>query len=296
MDNLSHGGRALFPLLGRHNFQFVKGDVVKRPDVKQAVDKVDAVIHLAAIVGDPACAANPTLAQEVNFDGSALLFEEACRAGVKTFVFASTCSNYGKMPEKNGYVDESSALKPVSHYARLKVDFERFLIESPEKGICCVALRFATAFGLSLRPRLDLTVNEFAYKIATGQKLEVYGENFWRPYCHVSDLARGCILTLQAGPETIDRAAMNVGSTDENYQKKTIVKLILRRKPEMAGNVSFVTRDEDPRDYRVRFEKIKRLIGFDARRSVPDGIGEFITASENGFFGDGNDPFYRNIF
>ncbi len=124
--------------------------------------------------------------------------------------------------------------------------------------------------------------------------LSVYGESFWRPYCHTQDLARACRLMLEADTAVVSGVAFNVGDTSENYQKKSLVELILNELPEARENVVFVTKDEDPRDYRVKFEKIRKTIGFEKTKSVPNGIREYIVAIRSGQIEDMNDPSYRN--
>lgn len=295
LDNLSFGGDSLLPYLVSPDFELMKGDICREDDVKRAVTGVAAVVHLAAIVGDPACKKYPELAAKVNKEGSELLCREAMSQKVKRFIFASTCSNYGKMPNHNGYVDESSLLRPVSLYAELKVGFEEYLLNLGKSNFVPVCLRFATAHGLSPRPRFDLTVNEFTRDLATGKKLEVYGEQFWRPYCHTSDLARACLTVLEADEKNVAYQAFNVGDTDENYQKKTLVEMIVSELPQAHNNVRYVHRDEDPRDYRVNFDKIKSAVGFSGTRKVVDGIREYIFAITTGIIKDPHDKKYTNL-
>ncbi len=122
--------------------------------------------------------------------------------------------------EGDGFVNEDSPLTPVSLYAELKVEFERYLLQSEiREDFVPTALRFSTVYGLSPRIRFDLTVNEFAREVALGRELEIFGEQFWRPYCHVDDLARACIFALEGAPEKLRQNVFGVGDTAENYQK-----------------------------------------------------------------------------
>src|SRR5690606_10593307 len=126
MDSLKFGGEALYDVAQHHNFGFIKGDIRNEADVDKVLNKkIDAIAHLAAIVGDPACKKFSDEANETNWAGSVNLFEKAEKAGVARFVFASTCSNYGKMADPDAYVNEESELRPVSLYAELKVKFEK---------------------------------------------------------------------------------------------------------------------------------------------------------------------------
>src|SRR5262249_54663378 len=155
----------------------------------QALAGADAVMHLAAIVGDPACARDPDTATAVNRDASLALVEEARAAGVGHFVFASTCSNYGRMATPGAAVDRSPPRRPLSLYAEDKVAVERFLLEG-HAGLPATCLRLATIYGLAPRMRFDLTVNEFTRDLFYDRDLEIFGEGYWRPYLHVADAAR----------------------------------------------------------------------------------------------------------
>lgn len=294
LDNLSFGGEPILDLLNRSDFEFVKGDVRDEAVVADAMKGIDFVAHLASIVGDPACAVNPDLTRSVNIDGSVNLYTQAEAADVKKFVFASTCSNYGKMKDPDSFVNEASELAPVSLYAETKVFVEKYLLGQPATNTCKpTCLRFSTVYGLSLRPRFDLTVNEFAKELALGRELVIFGEQFWRPYCHVVDLARSVIAVFEAEAEKVSFDVFNVGDTEENYQKKMIVDVILKRLPD--AKVKYVSKNEDPRDYRVSFEKIKSKIGFEITKKVPEGVDQIIKSVRDGFILHPDDPKYKNI-
>ncbi|RKX26083.1 MAG: hypothetical protein DRP47_08730 [Candidatus Zixiibacteriota bacterium] len=220
---------------------------------------------------------------------------KALESGVKRFIFASTCSNYGRMPDPNGFVDEQSELRPVSLYAELKVGFEKTLLELEYPGFTPVVLRFATAYGLSARPRFDLTVNEFTRDLYLNRKLEIYGEQFWRPYCYTYDLALACLLALKADSGIVAGEAFNVGSTNQNFRKKDLVRMILNELPDRENLVSFVSRDEDPRDYRVNCDKIQTTLGFEPTFNVSKGISEIIMAIKTGLVSNPDNPRYRNV-
>lgn len=272
-DALLHGGRGLLGHWSDPSFEFRKGDVRDAAAVREALEGIDAVVHLAAIVGDPACARDPETARAVNLEASLALLSESRRRGVSRFVFASTCSNYGKMKDPTSYVDERSELAPVSLYAETKVAVERAILAEPAKnGFCPTLLRFATVYGVSPRMRFDLTVNEFVMEMVGRGKLVVFGEQFWRPYVHVADAARAIHAVLEAPAETVRGEVFNVGATEENYRKLDLVELVRPHAPDAA--VEFVHRKEDPRDYRVSFAKVKGALGFGLTRTVPDGIAE----------------------
>lgn len=294
VDSLLFGGESLLGVLDDDRFEFHKADVRDGAAMTDALKGVWAVAHLAAIVGDPACRRQPELAKSVNLGASLALYEAADKAGVERFVFASTCSNYGKMADPDAYVDETSELRPVSLYAETKVAVERYLLGLERtrraKPTC---LRFATVYGLSPRMRFDLTVNEFTRQVVTGKELVVFGEQFWRPYCHVRDLARSVVHVLEAPLEKVAFEVFNVGDTAENYRKADVVEAIVAQVPE--ARVSYVHKDEDPRDYRVSFEKIKEVLGFRITRTVPDGVREVRMAIEDGVLTQPYSPVYANV-
>ncbi len=294
LDSLMYGGEPIIDLLNDPDFEFVKGDVRNEADVRKAMEGIDCVAHLAAIVGDPACAQQPELAKSTNVEGSKLLYTIANEMGVEKFVFASTCSNYGKMEDPNSFVTEESALAPVSLYAETKVGVEQFLLGQSKDNNCKpTCLRFSTVYGLSLRPRFDLTVNEFAKELALGRELVIFGEQFWRPYCHVYDLARSVVKVIEAPEEVVAFEVFNVGDTTENYQKKMIVEEVQKLIPD--AKIKYVTKNEDPRDYRVAFDKIKNKLGFEVIFKVPDGIAQIKKVLDDGFIINPDDNKYKNV-
>lgn len=294
IDNLLYGGESLLSIYNHPNFKFYKKDIRNIETIVSLVNEVGAVIHLAAIVGDPACAKQPQLAISTNLDGSINLLKAANNSySVKNFIFASTCSNYGKM-EGNSYVTEESPLKPVSLYAELKVKFEEIMLDGEyRKNFCPTALRFATAYGISPRMRFDLTVNEFTKDAALGRELTIFGEQFWRPYCNVEDLANACILVLESEPDKVYKNVFNVGDTSENYQKKMLAEELKKLIPDLK--IKYVKKDEDPRDYKVSFEKIKKVLGFQITKTVPQGMEEIIRVIKDNIISDPDNPRYSNI-
>ncbi len=295
LDVLRFGGEALLGVLNDRDFELVVGDLTESGVQEKALRGVDAVVHLAAIVGDPACAREPELAEALNWRASKELFDRCAApgSGVERFLFASTCSNYGKM-EGDGFVNEESPLRPVSLYATLKVKMEEYVLgHEPRDGFAATSLRFATAYGLSPRPRFDLTVNEFTREVALGRTLEIYGEQFWRPYCHVEDLSRACRVVLEADASLVGGRVFGVGSTAENYQKASLASMLREIRPE--ADIQFVPREEDPRDYRVDFSRIKEELGFEPQWKVRDGILQIERAITEGWISDPDNPRYRNI-
>ena len=294
IDNLSFGGEALIELLNDKNFDFIKGDIRDKLALENAMHDIDYVAHLASIVGDPACAIDPDLTKEINLNGAFQTYNVANQFRVKKFVFASTCSNYGKMKDPNTYVNEDSEINPISLYAETKVEFEQFLLSQDKNNVAKpTCLRFSTVYGLSPRIRFDLTVNEFTKELALGRELVIFGEQFWRPYCHIYDLSFSVVKVFEDESGKSEFNVYNVGDTAENYQKKMIVDEIMKQLPN--SKIKYVKKDEDPRDYRVSFEKIKEDLQFSISFTVPDGIRQTIQAINDNFILDPDDPKYKNI-
>ena len=288
LDSVLHGAPETFAGEG---VELVRGDV-RDPEARAAaLAGARDVVHLAAIVGDPACTREPEEARTVNLEATRALVREASEAGVERFLFASTCSNYGRL-EGDNVATEDWELKPVSLYAETKVEAELEVLACSENGFATTCLRFATVYGASPRMRFDLTVNEFTRDVVLGRPLVVYGEQFWRPYVHVADAANAILLALEAPIEQVRAEVFNVGDTDENYRKLDLVEILQSRVPD--ADVSFVHRYEDPRDYRVNFDKIAERLGFAVERRVPDGIDEVAGLLSEGAFADPYAPEYRN--
>jgi nucleoside-diphosphate-sugar epimerase len=293
LDSLLHGGDSILGVWSHPEFEFIRGDIRDAALRKTALDKVDAVVHLAAIVGDPACARRPDEARAVNLDASLALIEECQNAGVSRFIFASTCSNYGRMKDPDVYVNENAELAPVSLYAETKVAIEKALLQSGRNDKWCpTPLRFATVFGVGARMRFDLTVNEFTMEMLTKKRLQVFGEQFWRPYVHVRDAARGIQLVLGSKMEDLVSGVFNVGATDQNFQKQQLVEMI--RPYATDAVVEFVHKTEDPRDYRVSFSRIHDQLGFRITRTVAQGIDEVAHLVRSNVIANLADGKYRN--
>ena len=297
VDDLMFGGESLLDIWHNANFTFVNCDVNDHEAFESVLvnNKFDAVIHLAAIVGDPACKLHSELAEETNWNSTKWLADKCMEIGISKFLFASTCSNYGKMSDPESYVDEDSILAPVSLYAELKVKFENYLLNEIEKkdDFTPTSLRFSTVYGLSPRMRFDLTVNEFTKDLAMGRELVIFGEQFWRPYCHVKDFSNAFITVLRAPSEKVAYNVFNVGDTSENYTKQMLIDEIKKALPE--AKIKYVEKNEDPRDYRVNSDKIKRELGFEITMRVPDGINEVKKIVQEGVIQDPEDQRYYNI-
>ena len=256
------------------NFVFYRYDVLdKKVENIFKTNNFDFVLHLAAIVGDPACKVNKNLTKKINLFGSKKIFNLSKKYKVKNFIFFSTCSNYG-LSKGNKLLSENDKLKPLSLYAETKVNFEKFLIKDKSK-IKKIILRISTLYGLSHRMRFDLTINEFIKKVYYNEKFEIYHADTWRPYLNLKDLNLTISKILQSKKIKENKSVYNVGFSNENYTKRQIIQNIAKQLPKKK-NFQFVDKDFfDKRNYRVNFTKIK-YFGIKKNISLKKGIKEII--------------------
>ncbi|GGU80577.1 epimerase [Streptomyces litmocidini] len=267
---------------------YVDGDIREPGEWQPALRGVDAVIHLAAVVGDPACGLDTDLAWQTNYLGTVRVAEACQKAGVGAFVFASTCSNYGAT-ENDEEVDVWSPLNPQSVYAQSKIMAEHYLLSLGGSALTAHILRFATVHGLSDRMRFDLAVNVMTAHAVTRGEVVVHGGRQWRPFLHVQDAARA----LQTATDNTSPTLYNCGSGEENYRMAQIGEVIAR---EVPGTRVLVQEDaEDPRNYRVNFERIREARRFQRRFGVVDSVREIRDAMTRGRYPDFADAKYSNF-
>ncbi|MCI0462178.1 MAG: NAD-dependent epimerase/dehydratase family protein [Gemmataceae bacterium] len=257
-------------LLGffEHGERYVlfRGDVRDRERLRTALSGVDAVVHLAAVVGFPACAAKPELAREVNVEAVRVL--NSVRGATQPVIFSSTGSVYGALP---GICSEESALNPETVYGQTKAEAERILLDAGN----VVVFRLATGFGLSRRLRLDLLPNQWAYRAAHGEPLTVFEAEFKRTFLHVRDIARALALALENFSAMRDQI-YNCGDESLNMSKLELARAIR----ELAGceiQEAPGGKDQDRRNYWVSYDKISRF-GFRAQVSLREGLCQMIRA------------------
>ena len=266
VDNLMYdNGHTIIPLFKNPKFKFVKGDVRDESLMKDLVPKFDFVIHLAAIVGFPACRKNPDLATTVNVDSSRLV--SSLLSKDQGTVYASTGSNYGII--ENEICTEETPLNPISLYGKTKTEAENIFLN--ENG--AVAYRFATAFGLSPRMRLDLLINDFVYQAVNAKTLVMFEKTFKRTFVHVDDMARGIIYAIE-NYDQMKNDTFNVGGDFNNYNKEEIA-LMIKEKVDYYLHFAEFGEDEDKRNYEVSYKKINDA-GFFIEKTVETGINELI--------------------
>ena len=298
LDSLLFGGESLVPFLHHPNFHFVKADVTEPRAVKDALrdewQKPDAIVHLAAIVGFPACqAVGKQVAWRYNVDSTKMVFGQAVDLGVKRLVFSSTYSNYG-LSQDGKPVTEDSPLNPQSLYAETKIASEEFLLTQKDASCAPLIFRFATLYGISPRTRFDLIVNQFVLEAFSKRELIIYQRGYSRSFVHIRDTVRGVIMGLQAERSKISGEVFNLGTDHGNYSKDDIVRLVLKRIPETIVEYKDLTFGGDMRDITVSFAKIKNALGFDTTLDVDDGIRELLFALKMGIIRNPTDEKYRN--
>ncbi|MDQ6604335.1 MAG: NAD-dependent epimerase/dehydratase family protein, partial [Chloroflexota bacterium] len=195
LDRLMYGDDAIRDILCHPRLEMVVADFRDRAVVARAVENVGAIVHLGAIVGDPACAIDENLTTSTNLEATRMIADVARQAGIRRMIFASSCSVYGASDEA---LDETSALNPVSLYASTKIAAERALLAMAGADFAPVIMRFATAYGHSYRPRYDLAVNVMTAKAVMEGRITIHGGEQWRPFVHVDDIARALVLALEA--------------------------------------------------------------------------------------------------
>ncbi|MBK8823953.1 MAG: NAD(P)-dependent oxidoreductase [Anaerolineales bacterium] len=298
LDSLLFGGESIVPFLNHPNFHFVKADVTEnravRDSLKRDWQKPDTVIHLAAIVGFPACqAVGKQVAWKYNVEATKNVYGQSADLGVERIVFASTYSNYG-LSEDGKPVTEESPLNPQSLYAETKIASEEFLLAQKDTVTAPLLFRFATLYGISPRTRFDLIVNQFVLEAFTKRALIIYQRGYSRSFVHIRDVVRGVMMGIEADKDIVRGQVFNLGTENGNYSKNDIVGLVLKRMPETIVEYKDMSFGGDMRDITVSFEKIKRVLGFDTTLNVDDGVREVLFALKSGLIRNPTDDRYRN--
>jgi nucleoside-diphosphate-sugar epimerase len=280
------------------NFHFLKSDVTEPRAIRDAVKKdwgkPDAIVHLAGIVGFPACqAVGKQVAWKYNVEATKLVYGQAADLGVERFVFASTYSNYG-LSEDGNPVTEETPLNPQSLYAETKIAAEEYLLAQKDSACAPLLFRFATLYGMSPRTRFDLIVNQFVLEAFTKRQLIIYQRGYSRSFVHIRDVVRGVIMGLEAEQSNIRGQVFNLGTENGNYSKNDIVGFVLKRMPETIVEYKDLTFGGDMRDISVSFEKVRRVLGFETTLTVDDGVREVLFALKTGLIKDPTDDRYRN--
>ncbi|MDI6736192.1 MAG: NAD(P)-dependent oxidoreductase [bacterium] len=294
IDNLLYGGESILPFLLDENYEFIKGDVRDTSLLKKIVQDIDAIVHLAAIVGFPICSVIPDVALEVNVEATKTLTELATKSKtIKRFIFASTYSNYGISPTGEA-VTEDSPLNPVSLYAETKIKAEKIVLNINNTTKPTV-LRFATAFGFSPRMRFDLIINQFALEMELNKYLEVYQKNYYRSYIHVQDIVKAILKVLEVEDSLIDKQIFNVGGAELNYTKEEIANVIKQFIPNVKLIIKDYSIDGDMRSISVCYDKVNKVLGFKPSWSVKKGVEEILGIIRNKIISNPKDSRYYQL-
>ncbi|HEV2386400.1 MAG TPA: NAD(P)-dependent oxidoreductase [Candidatus Acidoferrales bacterium] len=269
LDNLLYAQNGPFHLAANPCFDFVRGDAREPELMRRLVAHADVLVPLAALVGAPACDRDPWLAREVNLEAIRLL--NKLRSPQQLVIYPTTNSGYGT---KSGelYCTEDTPLEPISLYGRLKVEAEMELLGSPN----AITLRLATVFGPSSRMRLDLLVNHFVHLAVTQGYVVIFEKDFKRNYVHINDVADCFAFAIERCRDMAGRA-FNLGLDSANLSKQELAELVQRFVPRFHVQYSEIGSDPDKRNYIVSSERLRQA-GFQARRSLEDGIQELLKA------------------
>ncbi len=290
LDQLLFGEEPIAPVLDHPKLEIIHGDFRHVEKVVEAMQDVDAVIHLGAIVGDPACSLDEDLTIDVNLSATRMIAELAKSAGVPRFIFASTCSVYGASDET---LDERSIVKPISLYGHTKLASEKVLLGMASEEFRPSIVRFATIYGLSGRTRFDLVVNLLTAKAKMDGKITVFGGDQWRPFVHVDDAALALAKILDAPLDVVGSQIYNVGSDEQNYTITEIGRLV--HEQVLAAELQINSDDTDKRNYRVSFAKIRKQLGFEPQWTVQMGIQQVLEAISSGDVENYTDARYSNV-
>ncbi|MBM3462159.1 MAG: NAD-dependent epimerase/dehydratase family protein [Armatimonadetes bacterium] len=272
IDNFTYGAQGLARCDGHPRLTQVKGDICNIRDMVKVIKGSDAVIALAAIVGDPACALSEDETLCVNYEATKILVELCNWHKVSRLLFASTCSVYGANSVL--LLNEGSWLNPISLYAQTRIMSEQVVLAKSSPTLVPAIFRMATLYGQSARMRYDLSVNLFSARASVEGRMQVFGGEQWRPFIHVRDAARAYLLALEAPADTLDREIFNLGDNDQNYCISEVAEMVRREAPE--AEIETYASLTDARDYRASFDKIAHALGFRAEVSLREGAREMM--------------------
>lgn len=276
-DSLIYGKDGISKLEEQNKVHLIEGDIRNQKLITENLVGIDCVVHLAAIVGEPLCKKIPEAARQINELATSNLVEACKKQNVSRLIFASTCSNYGS---SSNIANEFTPVKSLSLYSETKINSESIILSSSKDSNfeSCV-LRFATAFGISPRMRFDLLLQDLIRDAVLDNKIVVFGPNFWRPLVHVQDIAKACIYSIEGSSKLISGEIYNVGDTNENYTKIQLAKMVQKHVP--SAEIEIQELKQDPRNYRVSFDKITNNLHFNITKTVSDGIKEIIEEIRN---------------
>jgi len=291
LDSFIYGRRSLDAFCDNRDFEIVEGDLRNIHTCVSSLADTDAVVLLAAIVGDPASKVRPTETIETNVLAAQALASACKLHHINRFLYASTCSVYGIGAD---LLDEESALNPVSLYARTKIESEKIILGMGDEYFSPTILRMGTLYGYSPRMRFDLVVNTMSMKSFVDGKIQVFGGGQWRPLLGVEDAAEVYLRCLEADLRDVGNQVFNVGSDEQNYQIDQVAQII----GTALGGIP-ISRDNsnlDSRDYRVSFSKLNRALGSKARQTIDSAARTIFEKLRNGAIRNPSQKIYYNHY
>lgn len=293
VDNLLYNQNFLSTFEEDTNFEFIQGDICDLNTQLEAVKDVDAVVYLSEIVGDPACKSFPEKSLKTNYLALCALSTLCAHLKISRFIYTSSCSVYGSTTDPSLTLTEGSQVNPLSHYARMKLESENFLLNIKNNFFHPTILRLGTVFGYSYRQRFDLVVNKFVKDSFLFNRINIQGGKQFRPNIHVDDISEAIVSILDSPLDKINNSIFNLSNGSEN---KNII--------ELAEEISSVIKNtkiiidnkiSDNRNYRVSSKKIHDTLGIHANTSIKDGVVDLYNKLKNNKFSDIGSPKYSNI-
>ena len=261
-------------LPNHENLNIVKGDIRNIDLLNKIIPGHDFLIHLACISNDPSFELNPTLGKSINFDAFEPLVKSSIKGKITRFIYASSSSVYGIKNEKN--VTEDMSLEPLTDYSKFKGDCEKILNSYKSDNFVTTTIRPSTVCGYAKRQRLDLVVNILTNHAFHNRQIKVYGGYQLRPNIHIDDMVRSYISVLNANPKKINGEIFNVG-----YKNQTVNELADNVKEVIGEDVKIIkTSSDDNRSYHVSCEKIKNILGFEAKFTIKDAVQDLKNSFE----------------
>lgn len=292
LDRFMFGDDSISEITNHPNFEIVRGDMRNLDVLVDVAFGVDAVINLAAIVGDPACDLDTNHTIMINYFSAKAAADAARHLKVDRYLFASTAAVYGASTG-NERLTEDAPKAPVSLYAETKLKSEAGILSLMDENFSPCIFRLGTVYGLSPRMRFDLVVNLFALHAFTKKKITVFGGTQWRPYVHCYDIARAMVMALEAPKAKIHGQIFNLGSNDLNLRVIDLANKVAAIIP--GTEVVHQAEAADQRDYNVSFDKIRNTLGFTAEYNIEKAVTEIYKAFERGEFKDFTDKKYSNV-
>jgi nucleoside-diphosphate-sugar epimerase len=291
LDSFIYGKKPVERFSDNNLVEIIEGDIRNIETVNSSMEEVDAVILLAAVVGDPASSSRPTQTIETNYLASQMIASACKLKDISRFIYASTCSVYGTGKD---ILDETAPLNPVSLYARTKISSEESIVKLVDNGFSPTIMRMSTLYGYSPRMRFDLVVNTMTMTSYLENTVRVFGGNQWRPLLHLEDAAEAYIKVLEADEKIIKGKIYNVGSESQNYKINDVAEIISTS----LNNVSIVVEGSggDARDYRVSFKKIQDELGFTVANTIEQAAKEIFGKLESKEIKDPRQKVYYNHY